>query len=79
MGAQVLVESSVFENSDASAIKSQDSKQIGYAVVKDVAFGGSTDAAAQGTLTSVPYKYTALGSANVKASVLANAGQTLNF
>ncbi|KAH8881708.1 pectate lyase a, partial [Thozetella sp. PMI_491] len=79
MGAQMLVESTVFSDCDAEAIKSQDSDEIGYAVVNDIDFGGSTNAAAKGTLTSVPYSYSKLGSANVKSSVTASAGQTLSF
>jgi pectate lyase len=79
MGAQLLVESSVFESSATKAIFSDDSDEIGYAVVSDVDLGGSTNTAETGTLKSVPYSYTKLGSGNVKASVTAAAGQTLSF
>ncbi|KAK6086646.1 pectate lyase B [Seiridium cupressi] len=78
-GAQLLVESSVFESSATKAIFSDDSDEVGYAVVSDVALGGSTNTAATGTLKSVPYSYTKLGSGSVKASVKASAGQTLSF
>lgn len=76
MGAQVLVESSVFEGVK-NPIASLDSKQKGGAVVKDVV--GAQSSAPAGTLNAVPYKYTLLGSAEVKAAVSASAGQTLKF
>lgn len=79
MGAQLLVESSVFEDSGKKAIFSQDSDVTGYAVVNDVNLGGSDNSAPKGTLTSVPYSYSKLGSGNVKSSVMANAGQKLSF
>ncbi|ORY61526.1 family 1 polysaccharide lyase [Pseudomassariella vexata] len=79
MGAQLLIESSVFENCATKAIFSDDSDVTGYAVVNDVDLGGSTNSAPAGTLNSVPYSYTKLGSGSVKASVTANAGQKLSF
>ncbi|CAJ2505689.1 Uu.00g130830.m01.CDS01 [Anthostomella pinea] len=79
MGAQLLVESSVFEDSATKAIFSDDSDETGYAVIDDVDLGGSTNTAPAGTLTSVPYSYTLLGSGSVKSSVVASAGQTLTF
>ncbi|KAK8044602.1 hypothetical protein PG993_004626 [Apiospora rasikravindrae] len=79
MGAQLLIESSVFENSNKKAIFSDDSDTTGYAVVNDVSLGGSANSAPKGTLTSVPYSYAKLGSGSVKASVKANAGQKLSF
>ena len=79
MGAQVLVESSVFENSNAKAILSVDSDVTGYAVTNDVDLGGSQNTAPKGTLTSVPYSYSKLGSAKVKSAVTASAGQKLSF
>ncbi|TRX94292.1 hypothetical protein FHL15_004759 [Xylaria flabelliformis] len=79
MGAQVLVESTVFEGCGDEAIYFADSDETGYAVVKDVDLGGSTNSAPAGTLTSVPYSYSLLGSANVKSSVTSNAGQKLSF
>lgn len=79
LGAQLLVESTVFENSGDKAIYFADSDTTGYAVVKDVDLGGSTNSAPTGTLTSVPYSYSLLGSGNTKASVTSNAGQKLSF
>lgn len=79
MGAQLLIESSVFENSNKKAIFSQDSDTTGYAVVNDVSLGGSANTAPKGNLNSVPYSYSKLGSGNVKSSVMANAGQKLSF
>lgn len=78
MGAQVLVESSVFSGVK-SAVLSKDSKETGGAVTKDVDFGGSENSAPKGTLTSVPYSYSALGSAKVKAAVVGTAGNTLKL
>ncbi|KAH8666594.1 family 1 polysaccharide lyase [Xylariales sp. PMI_506] len=79
MGAQVLVESTTFENCATKAIYFESSDTTGYANTNDVSLGGSANTAPVGTFTSVPYTYTKLGSANVKASVVANAGQTLSF
>ncbi|KAL0943023.1 pectate lyase [Colletotrichum truncatum] len=78
MGAQVLVESSVFVDAKR-AITFLDSKQTGYAVVNDVDLGGSTNDAPKGTFTKPDYKYTLLGSSKVKAAVVGTAGQTLKF
>ncbi|KAK7747401.1 hypothetical protein SLS53_001656 [Cytospora paraplurivora] len=77
-GAQLLIESTVFSDVP-KAIESADSDTVGYAVVNDVDLGSGTNTVDAGTLTSVPYSYSLLGSANVKASVQANAGQTLSF
>ncbi|KAG6358281.1 hypothetical protein INS49_014165 [Diaporthe citri] len=82
MGAQALVQSTVFENSGKKAVFTESSDADGYAVVIDTIFGGeSANTAPQGTLTasSPPYTYSLLGSANVKAAVTKEAGQTLSF
>ncbi|KAF6824559.1 pectate lyase [Colletotrichum musicola] len=78
MGAQVLVESSVFSDVK-KAITFLDSKQTGYAVVNDVDLGGSTNDAPKGTFTKPDYKYTLLGASKVKAAVVGTAGQTLKL
>ncbi|KAH6900807.1 pectin lyase fold/virulence factor [Thelonectria olida] len=79
MGAQVLVQSSVFANSAERAIFFADSKVTGYAVVEDVNLGGSVNSAPLGTLTSasLPYKITALGSGKVAGIIPGTAGQKL--
>ncbi|TGJ80114.1 hypothetical protein E0Z10_g8658 [Xylaria hypoxylon] len=78
--AQMLIESSVWENSPIKGIFTNDSNVgPGYAVVRDIDLGGSSNLAPVGTLTSVPYSYTLLGSAKTKASVQATAGQKLAF
>lgn len=77
--AQLLIESSVFENPPIKAIFSNDNGGLGGAVVNDVDLGGGENQAPEGTLTSVPYEYELLGSANVKSHVTANAGQVLTF
>ena len=82
MGAQALVQSTVFENSGKKMVYTESSSSDGSAVVIDTIFGGqSANTAPKGTLTasSFTYPYTLLGSANVKASVVANAGQKLAF
>ncbi|KAI3317048.1 polysaccharide lyase family 1 protein [Xylariaceae sp. AK1471] len=78
--AQMLIESSVWESCPKKGIFSNDSGAgPGYAVVRDIDLGGSQNLAAVGTLTSVPYSYTLLGSASTKTSVVAKAGQKLSF
>ncbi|KAI1420112.1 polysaccharide lyase family 1 protein [Xylaria sp. FL1777] len=79
LGAQVLVESTVFESCGDKAIYFADSDTTGYAVVNDVDLGDSTNSAPKGTLTSVPYSYSLLGSGNTKSSVTSNAGCNLSF
>lgn len=78
MGAQALVESTVFAGVKR-AVLSIDSKEVGYAVTRDLVLGGATDEAPRGTLTSVPYKYSLVGSGNVKAAVVGKAGNTLKL
>ncbi|KAJ4317147.1 hypothetical protein N0V94_005083 [Neodidymelliopsis sp. IMI 364377] len=82
MGAQALIQSTVFENSGKKMVYTESSSQDGSAVVLDVLFGGqSANTAPKGTLSaaSFTYKYDLLGSANVKAAVTKEAGQTLAF
>ncbi|KAL0931398.1 pectate lyase [Colletotrichum truncatum] len=81
MGAQVRVESSVFENSSKKVILSADSKQVGYATVSDMSYGGGENTAPKGDFGSskIPYKYTLFGKANVKSKVVGTAGQTLSI
>ena len=75
-GAQLLVESNVFDDACEKPLYATDE---GYAVVNDNDFGSGENTAETGTLTSVDYDYTLLGSANVKSSVVGTAGQTLSF
>ncbi|RSM01919.1 hypothetical protein CEP52_008293 [Fusarium oligoseptatum] len=80
MGAQALIQSSVFTNVGKKAIFSESSSEIGYVVAEDVVLGGeSQNTASKGTLTSVPYKYTLLGSGKVASTVPGEAGQKLSF
>jgi pectate lyase len=74
-GAQLLVESNVFSGSK----KPLYSTDNGYAVSNDNDFGTGSNAALAGTLKTVPYSYTLLGSANVVSAVYGTAGQTLSF
>ena len=74
-GAQLLVESNVWVNSK----KPLYSTDGGFAVERGNDFGGQSNSAPQGSLTSVPYGYTLLEAGNVRGSVTANAGQTLSF
>lgn len=78
MGAELLVESCAFSSVE-KAIESADSDTVGYATVNDVDLGDGTNTAESGSLSSVPYDYTLLGSENVKSSVTSEAGQTLSF
>jgi pectate lyase len=78
MGAQALVESSVFKNIE-KAVLSVDSKEIGYAVTKDIVLNGATSDAPLGTLNIVPYSYTLLGSSKVESAVVGKAGNTLKL
>jgi pectate lyase len=74
-GAQVLVENNVFVGSKAPLY----STDAGYAVARDNDFGGASNAALAGTLTSVPYSYSLIATSSVKSSVIGVAGQTLSF
>ncbi|PYH88232.1 pectin lyase-like protein [Aspergillus ellipticus CBS 707.79] len=74
-GAQLLVESNQFVGSKKPLYSTDD----GYAVANDNDFGDGENAAETGTLTTVPYDYTLLGSSKVKAAVVGTAGQTLTF
>jgi pectate lyase len=78
MGAQILVESSAWVDSSSKAVYSADSKTVGYAVTNDLSLGGSAVTAAKGTLKSVPYSYSLLGSGKA-SSVASTAGQTLSI
>lgn len=78
MGAELLVESTVFSGVE-KPIESADSDEVGYATVNDVDLGDGTNTVKASSLTSVPYEYSLLGSANVKASVTSTAGQTLSI
>lgn len=74
-GAQLLVESNTFSGSKKPLYSTDD----GYAVANDNDFGDGENAAEQGTLTSVPYTYSLVGSASVESAVVGTAGQTLSF
>ncbi|KXG54461.1 Pectin lyase fold/virulence factor [Penicillium griseofulvum] len=74
-GAQLLVESNKFVGSKKPLYSTDD----GYAVDNDNDFGDASNTALAGTLKSVPYSYTLLGSSKVEAGVVGTAGQTLVF
>jgi pectate lyase len=80
MGAQALVESTVFVNSQYP-LTSRDSSQVGYIVAKDVQLGGGTVDAPVGSISSsnIPYSYSLLGSSNVASTVPGQAGARLTF
>ena len=73
-GAQLLVESNYFTGVD----KGLYTVDTGKAVQRDNAFNGAEADAPTGSLTSVPYSYSLLGSGNL-ASVKSSAGATLSF
>lgn len=74
-GGQVLVESNVFVGTK-KALYTVDE---GGAVENDNDFGDSENSAPEGTLTSVDYEYTLLGSESVEDAVVGEAGATLQF
>lgn len=74
-GAQVLVVSNAFVESKKLLYSTDD----GFAVANDNDFGDGENAAEEGTLTSVPYDYTLLGSGSVKVAVVGTVGNTLSF
>lgn len=74
-GAQLLVESNAFSGSKKPLYSTDD----GYAVANDNDFGDGENTAEKGTLTSVPYSYSLVGSGSVKSAVVGTAGQTLSF
>jgi pectate lyase len=77
MGAQVLVETTVFSNFAGRAIETADSVDVGYAVLRNDVLGDAINSAPLGNLTQVPYNYTLLGTAAVQAGALSSAGPTL--
>lgn len=82
MGAQVRIESTVFENSGKKkVILTADSKEDGFATVSDVSYGGGENTAPKGDFGSskVPYEYALFGRDNVKSKVVGTAGQTLDI
>jgi len=78
MGANLLVESSVFEGS-GKAIYSADG--TGSVTAVDVVLGDSSNTAPKGNMTveSLPYPYDVMGSKTVKDRIVGQAGQTLKY
>ncbi|EKD14555.1 hypothetical protein MBM_07276 [Drepanopeziza brunnea f. sp. 'multigermtubi' MB_m1] len=74
-GAQVLVESNVFDGTE----KPLYSVDQGGAVESDNVWGAGENTVPAGTLTTVEYPYELLGSGSVIASVVGTAGNTLTF
>ncbi|KAM7200323.1 Pectin lyase fold/virulence factor [Naviculisporaceae sp. PSN 640] len=83
MGAQIFVEATVFASSQGKAVYSSGSSETGYATLKDVVLGESTNTAPAGEMTtdSLPYPYDWYVSEKetVQAGVTKYAGQTLEF
>ncbi|KAF8862047.1 polysaccharide lyase family 1 protein [Acephala macrosclerotiorum] len=79
-GAEILVQSNVFSNC-TEPLAALYSDATGYANAIDNDFGDGNNTAPIGnmTATSVPYTYTLLGHANVKAAVVGIAGATLSI
>lgn len=74
-GAQLLVEDNVWSGGSDPLYSTDE----GFAVAIDNDFGGMENTAPEGTFTSAPYDYTLLPAAEVAATVVADAGQTLDF
>lgn len=82
MGAQALIQSSVFENVGKKAIFTESSKEDGYVVAQDIVLTGqSANTAPVGSIkaSDIPYSFSLLGSGAVKAKVPGEAGQKLSF
>jgi len=75
VGAELLVENNVF----VGMTKPLYSTSEGFAVANGNDFGEGENTAPEGTLTSVPYTYDLLDTADVAASVQADAGATLTW
>lgn len=80
MGAQALVESSVFVDVK-DPVTSRFSKEVGYAVINDSDLGSGSNeyAAPEGTLTSVPYDYELVGSSSLQSALEGTVGNTLSL
>ncbi|KAJ7827350.1 pectate lyase [Mycena olivaceomarginata] len=74
-GAELLIENNVWANA-TKAIKPSDG---GFAAATGNDFGGATNTAPTGNFTKAPYSYTLLATADVRATVVGTAGQTLAF
>ncbi|THU86312.1 polysaccharide lyase family 1 protein [Dendrothele bispora CBS 962.96] len=74
-GAQLLVENNVW----TGAKKPLYSTDEGFAVARGNDFGGGENSAPSGTFSSAPYSYSLTPVANVRSSVVSQAGQTLSF
>lgn len=83
MGAGILVEASIFASSQGKAVYSSDSSETGFATLKDVVLGESTNAAPAGEMTAesfpYPYDWYISEKETVKSGVTKYAGQTLEF
>lgn len=82
MGADLLIEASVFEGT-GKAIYSANSSETGFATVLNSDLGNGTNTAPAGTMTadSLPYPYDwyAWDTNTVKETAVKEAGQTLEF
>ncbi|GGW11967.1 pectate lyase [Streptomyces capoamus] len=75
MGAQMLVESNVFRETQVAVTTSRDSDVDGYAVLRGNDLGGAaTEVSRTGGFTTPPYGYTAEPASGVVASVTSGAG-----
>lgn len=74
-GAQLLVQNNVFEN----AKKPLYSTDGGYATAQGNDFGGASNTAPAGSISSVPYSANVISTGSVKSSVIANAGNKISF
>lgn len=74
--AQLLVENNVWSAGTTKPLYSTDS---GYAVARGNDFGGGSNTAPTGTLTSVPYTYSLTAVTSVRSAVVGVAGATLSF
>ncbi|KAH7102745.1 pectate lyase B [Auriculariales sp. MPI-PUGE-AT-0066] len=79
MGAQMLVENNVWENS-VNTVKTSKTDTRGYAVVRNNDYGSAKQPnMTAGTFTTAPYSTTLLSLTSIKSSAQSNAGQKLTW
>ncbi|TFK97284.1 pectate lyase [Pterulicium gracile] len=76
VGAQLLVQNNVWNAGNKKPLYSTDQ---GYAVATGNDFGGKTNEAPTGTLTSVPYAYSLTATSSVRGAVVGSAGATISL
>lgn len=76
VGAQLLIQNNVWNAGNKKPLYSTDQ---GYAVATGNDFGGKSNEAPAGTLTSVPYAFSLIATSSVRGSVVGQAGATISL